>query len=273
MTLAQQNMHFPTVSLSVRSGNTPRFSPASLALTYKRYLNATTEVLCETLWPTRCVVCDRPGTLLCEPCRLNLHYIDYWRSCPRCGGPNGLIQCSECNPVILADLSRATLPFTNCVSAVLFDSATARLIRAFKDSNERGLAAIMATLIINTIPPAWYNSRPLPTICFIPSTKKAYARRGFDHCELLATQVGHLSKLKVEALLARPHNKDQRELTRKDRITNMANRFDVQAEIIPPKVLLIDDVYTTGSTLCAASDALLQKGARQVFCATFARVW
>ena len=40
------------------------------------------EALLETLWPTRCAVCDEPGELLCGPCRLGLPYTDWWRACP-----------------------------------------------------------------------------------------------------------------------------------------------------------------------------------------------
>ena len=64
--------------------------------------------ICETLWPTRCALCDTPGKLLCPRCARSLEFIDYYRACPRCGSPWGSLQCDRCNPVTereLADVS------------------------------------------------------------------------------------------------------------------------------------------------------------------------
>ncbi|MEG0324645.1 MAG: double zinc ribbon domain-containing protein, partial [Raoultibacter sp.] len=79
------------------------------------------ESLEETLWPTRCAVCDTLGTVLCDRCRQRLPYIDYWRSCPRCGAPFGFTQCTECNPVMLTGLPDHTLPYASCRSPFSFD--------------------------------------------------------------------------------------------------------------------------------------------------------
>lgn len=54
----------------------------------------------ELLWPTRCVLCDVPGTLLCDECRLELPYIDPLDACPRCGHPHGRFACVNCNSFI-----------------------------------------------------------------------------------------------------------------------------------------------------------------------------
>lgn len=245
-----------------------RFSQAG-----KRYLEASTEILLETLWPTRCALCDSPGPLLCDACRLNLPYIDHWRSCKRCGGPQGAIQCSECNPVILKTLGRKHLPFDSCVSVVSFDTTIARLISTYKDKNEQYLGDILAQLMVDTFPPSWLSSLQRPVISYIPATAKAFRRRGFDHAESLARHIALSCDLPLENLLERPNTQDQRDLSRKGRISNMEDRFRTLNKELPDTVLLIDDVYTTGSTLCSASDALLGSGVKTVLCATFARVW
>lgn len=54
----------------------------------------------ELLWPTRCVLCDVPGTLLCGECRLELPYIDPLDACPQCGHPHGKLACVNCNSFI-----------------------------------------------------------------------------------------------------------------------------------------------------------------------------
>lgn len=230
------------------------------------------ESLLETLWPTRCAVCDRQGTLLCDKCLRNLPYIDHWRTCKRCGAPHGNVQCSECNPVKLAQLGLRSIPFDSCVSAVALDSHSGRLVTAYKDQNEQRLASVLAYLIERVIPPDWVGSSLPQGVSFIPATNAAYLRRGFDHAQLLAQELAELLHLPCLYLFERPQHKDQRTLSRESRIKNTQSHF-VMKEIPPPSVLLIDDVYTTGSTLMAASIALRDASVQTVRCATFARVW
>lgn len=59
------------------------------------------EGVSELLWPTRCVLCDVPGTLLCDECRLELPYIDPLLACPFCGQAHGKFACVDCNSFIV----------------------------------------------------------------------------------------------------------------------------------------------------------------------------
>ncbi len=71
--------------------------------------------ICETLWPTRCALCDTPGKLLCPQCARSLEFIDYYRACPRCGSPWGSLQCDRCNPVTERELADVS-PCVSCPS-------------------------------------------------------------------------------------------------------------------------------------------------------------
>jgi predicted amidophosphoribosyltransferase len=73
--------------------------------------------------------------------------------------------------------------------------------------------------------------------------------------------------------LDRPRTRDQRTLDRKQRFANMSDGFCARKAAAQRDVVLIDDVYTTGATLCAATDALLDAGAACVRCATFTHVY
>lgn len=237
-----------------------------------QYSRAIFEVIAETLWPTRCAICDLPDELLCANCRLALPYIDLWRACPQCGAPFGNMQCSECNPVALKVLERKTLPFSACVCTTVYSAGAARLITTYKDRGEQRLGPIIADLMAQTIPPAW--NRELAAIIAIPSSARALRRRGFDHTEKIANQLSLKTELPSVKAFKRPCSKDQRALSKRERAANMEERFSLCADFPTPKsVLLIDDVLTTGSTLCAASDALHQAGVEEIRCATFARVW
>lgn len=227
------------------------------------------EVISETLWPTRCAVCDAPGQVLCERCAASLPYLDWWRACKRCGSAFGSVQCDTCNPVVLERMGRCELPYAACAGAAMFSPEVGHIVRVYKDQGERRLAAVMAGQMVRALPPDW----PVDAITFVPATLAAVRFRGFDHSELLARQVAEALGLSCVRTLARPKTRDQRQLSGKQRVSNLAGRFEaLDGSRAPLRVLLVDDVYTTGATMCAATDALKAAGSQEVRCLTFARV-
>ena len=236
----------------------------------KNYRDAAAEVVAETLWPTRCVLCGNLGHVLCEACSKKLPFIDQVRSCPQCGASFGQYQCCECNSYSLKSLGRKKLPFDSCVSALRFTDETARIVRTRKDFDERRLVRFMAYTIACAIPSAWVS--PSAVVVPVPTTIAALHRRGFDHALELAEEIGSLLHLPTMKLLKVAKTADQRGLGRASRAANVAGSFTFLEADVPERVILVDDVYTTGSTVMAATDALRQSGVQHVFVATFARV-
>ena len=227
------------------------------------------EVAAETLWPTRCAICDVPGSVLCERCIRDLPYLDWWRACKRCGAPYGVVQCDRCNDVVLAGMGRERLPYAACASAVEFAGTTGCIVRVFKDQGEQRLADSLARMMANALPPTW----PVDAVTFVPATLSAYRYRGYDHAALLGEAVAGLVGRSCIEALDRPKTRDQRLLTGMQRVRNLAGSFHArEGAVLGMRVLIVDDVYTTGATLCAATDALLAAGVREVRCLTFARV-
>ena len=226
------------------------------------------EALAETLWPTRCALCDLPGAVLCERCRFNLPYIDRWRACPHCGSPYGLVQCDVCNPVSLGRLGIERFPFDACASAVHFSGATGQIVRVLKDQGEQRLAKDLADIMHCMLPPNW----DFEAITFVPATLSALRSRGFDHAELMAKNLASLLDVECVSALERPRTRDQRKLGAAARIANLSGRFSPKGGLGYESWLLVDDVFTTGATMCAASQALRSAGARRVSCLSFARV-
>lgn len=239
----------------------------------------------EALWPTRCAVCDRPGSVLCSSCRHDLPYLDTWRACPVCGAAFGRLQCTECNPVMLKAGGYGALPFEGCTSALMFNARSSRIPRAFKDHGARDLGPVMARLMFDSLTPEWVGR--CQAVTFIPATRAAVKRRGFDHGQELAEHLGKLCNLPARGLLPRPYSTDQRKLSRTQRFSNMRQVFQNSrseearcgpgrrsppAPSPPKRVLLADDVMTTGSTLFSAATALKDLGVEQVWCVTFLRV-
>lgn len=150
--LKQTTSPLPDVSFNATdlTNRSLRLQGARIA---KEIVHQAAECAAEVLWPTRCALCDRPGSVLCPQCESILHFIDAWQACPRCGAPFGRAVCTECNPVALKRMARDSLPFVGCVSATEFNDESGRIVRTYKDQGERRLAADMARIIARMIPP------------------------------------------------------------------------------------------------------------------------
>lgn len=228
------------------------------------------EVFAETLFPTRCAICDAPGTPLCPECTRRLPYIDTLLACPRCGAPFGRIQCTECNSVLLAPFGYQEPPWDEAASAVILTDEARRVVTTYKDQGERALARPIAAIMTRLVPPSWLAAKP--AIAFVPATVAARRRRGFDHAELLARELSWALEADLAPLLSPPRRLDQRKLSRTARIQNMRESFSVLPGATAPRtVIIVDDVCTTGSTLFAATEALRKGGAETIYALTFAR--
>lgn len=233
-------------------------------------LRTASEVAAETVWPTRCAVCDAPGELICESCMKKLPVIDACLACPACGAPYGRMQCTECTPIILAGIGRSSVPFDGIAHAMTADDAVRRIVRAHKDKSERRLAGFIAKASANYISPDWMQDCVLT---YIPDTDKAYRQRGFDHARELARAVADEAQMDCVGMFLRPRATDQRKLSRKERFENMASSMTLAPDApIPRSVIIFDDICTTGSTLYAAADALRVAGCEKIYGLAFGRM-
>lgn len=224
----------------------------------------------ETLYTTRCIICDAPGGNLCSRCRMRLPYIDRYLACERCGAPFGRLQCTECNTFSLAEVGRDGLPFQGCASVVEHRGRTRLIATGYKDAGQRELGYLMAQMMGDALPSRWLQGGPLLT--YVPADRRSRRIRGFDHMQLLCRHLSGLLGLETGCLLSKEPARDQRGLSRPERFRNMAGRIHLaEGASVPRAVLLVDDVLTTGATLYAACDALREGGALRIHCATFAR--
>lgn len=236
------------------------------------------DVALELLWPTRCVLCDLPGELLCANCRAHLPWIEQRFACPRCGAPFGSLTCTQC----VKD-DESVWPERACICALSFDDAGAKLATTFKDAHELRLAPIVAAAMATALDEAsaWpardgcprFDAAELDGLCYVPATREAYRRRGFDHMELVARELSWLLALPLADVLVRDSARDQRELGRTERMANLAGSVDVVEPVPSMRLLLIDDVVTTGASMRACTEALLARGAASVTACALTRVW
>ena len=232
------------------------------------------DALAEVLWPTRCAGCEQPGELVCDECRAALPWVEQRLACPSCGAPYGFLTCTECDG---AWLPRAT------VAALTFRGTAARMVTCLKDAHELRLAPVMAAAMATALEEAaaWpardgaarFSPAATDAVCFVPATAAAYARRGFDHMELVARALARELSLPLADVLVRASARDQRDLGRSERAANLASTMRPLEDVAGARLLLVDDVATTGASLAEGTRALLARGAASVTASVLARVW
>ncbi len=247
----------------------------------------TLEAFQELLWPTRCAFCDELGELLCPDCMQMLSWIEQRYACPVCGAPCGWLVCTECKEAWETEA---------VVSAFTYEGPAASLITVYKDQNEVRLAPYLAAALVGALEEASFWERKEEQLCaflgkerkkrtkrvdfsaidavtFIPATHEAYRRRGFDHMELVANKAAEMLELPLVDVLIHEEAKDQRKLGREDRVKNMKGTFEVAKDVYGARLLLLDDVITTGASIREAARALLVRGASAITAASVARTW
>ena len=228
------------------------------------------EAFDELLWPCRCAVCDAPSTLLCESCEMNLPYIDRWRACEKCGAFAGLETCTECNSFTLQQRGMEGLALDGCASVFRFEGGATRLVTVYKDRHEIRLAYTIARLLEANLDPCWLVGCALTNI---PARKRALRKRGFDHMTVVTQRLSQLTGVPYAAVFAPWDNPDQRDTDAVGRMRNMRSALKIASgTAIPRKVIVVDDVLTTGATLYAAATTLKEAGAAKVYGLTLARV-
>jgi ComF family protein len=213
----------------------------------------------DLLVPVRCVVCAGGETLLCSPCRAALRRLRR-PLCARCGCPAAwpVDACSECRG--------RRLSFRTARAAIAYEGPGRRLVGAWK---ERGLSRLdpqLAELVAEVVP------RPNgDAITYVPGDLDRTLWRGANTAEALAARLAERWELElVRALVRTRRVKPQRGLDRTRRRTNVRSAFGA-CRPAPARVVLVDDVYTTGATVSAAATELRRAGARRVEVVTLAR--
>jgi predicted amidophosphoribosyltransferase len=215
-------------------------------------------VLLDLLFPRRCVVCALPGATLCPRCVASLPRIS-GPICARCGAPVAwpVDRCREC--------SGRRLAFASARAAVEYDAAVRAVLSAWKEGGLRGLASLAASVVEEALPPP-----SAQLITFVPPDGDRSLQRGHHPPERLARELGCRWELPIAPLLQRTRPLPrQRGLSRADRRRNVRGAF--RASRVRGRVLLVDDVYTTGATVSAAATALRKGGATSIQVVTFAR--
>jgi ComF family protein len=141
-------------------------------------------------------------------------------------------------------------------------------IHAMKFKHQREVATVLAGLLAAALSPAQPKSI---SVMSVPTATARARRRGFDHAAVIAKRVAANLNLPYEQALFRRSSQRQVGLNREGRLYQAKNQFGFKGNNEPERILLIDDVVTTGATLSACARELKQAGARQVVAAVLAQ--
>ena len=217
----------------------------------------------DVLFPRRCVGCGRGPWPLCTACAAEVvELAPPW--CERCGAPaaRATSRCPDCPPQPIA-LAR---------SAFLFDGPVRAAVHRLKFSGWRAVAEALGEAMAI----AWTRGGVDPdlrvdVVTWVPLSRRRAAERGFDQARALAVVAAARLDLPVAPLLRREGDPGpQARRGREERRAVMAGRFRARSEP-PPRVLLVDDVLTTGATAASCADALVRAGGGRVLLLTAAR--
>ena len=221
------------------------------------------ESIKELLYPRRCVVCDRPpgyGRMICPGCIGKLRVVR-GPVCCKCGKP--LRDESE---ELCKDCKRSKHFFTKGRSVYEYKSIRKSVYR-FKYSGRSEYAdyygKAMAHYLGDTIR-EWNPDVIIP----VPLHKKKLAKRGYNQSALLASGLAReLGIPFAENLVKRTKNTiPMKELDAHQRQINLKNAFIVALNDVKlDTIVVVDDIYTTGSTIDAVAAVLKDAGARDVY--------
>lgn len=231
--------------------------------------------LADALFPPRCRSCrivaaELTNDLFCGACEEKIRYIRN-PLCPACGTP---FADSEGTDHLCGDCLTAPKPFTVARSVAAFEGVLLEAIHAFKYRNKTGMGAGLGRMMTGDSH-AGMDMHGYSLIMPVPLHIRRLRERGFNQSLVLAKVLAtrHAIPLDFVTLRRERDTPPQTMMGRKERQANIKGAFGVadKERIRKQRVLLIDDVYTTGSTLAECARVLLNSGAAQVGVLTLAR--
>lgn len=232
--------------------------------------------LLDLVYPSNiyCISCgniidDSRPYALCDFCVATLHWANE-KTCEKCGKvlPKGIAHsfCTDCTQISHA--------FEKGFACVQYARAERDLIHSFKYKDKAYLGRKLAEMMYDRI--MVEEDLSFDLIIPVPMFKKKERKRGYNQAEILARSLGKLMGLPCNSKILKRtlETEPMSNLGAKERRENIKNAFTIDktwVTILRRKtILLVDDVYTTGSTADACTESLLDAGATKVYLLTFA---
>ncbi len=228
------------------------------------------ERIIDFVYPPRCYVCDElfgyfdKERYVCQKCIENIHKMNTDDRCPKCSKELDESKCSFCaeNETIIN------------ISYLSYRGTMQKLIYNMKYGNNKEVSDAIVKLNQDFIEEDIKKFELIDYIVPVPMHNQRLYTRGFNQTELISKKVGKIIDKPVKNFLVR-HKITifQSKLTYKGRKNNTKNAFSINkikesTDLIDKNILIIDDVYTSGSTVNECAKVLYKAGAKSVisFC-------
>ena len=234
------------------------------------FLERLKEIIIEAIFPIKCLNCGKQGNFLCEDCFSLIEIIEqkYCHICKK-RKPSAVFQCAKCKH----KTSLFHLFFATTYNEKREDILVKKLIHYFKyEPLIRQLSLIFYKLIITHFKIIGLNKNFFKGFLIIPIPLhiKREKWRGFNQAEEIAKHLSSWLKIPIikKILIRIKHTKPQTETeNQEERKNNIRGAFKcLNYSLIKGKnILLIDDVYTSGSTMEEAAQTLKKYGVKRVW--------
>jgi len=223
--------------------------------------------LLDLIFPVYCLGCQKEGFWICDDCFDKIKINDKL-VCPVCKKEEkqGRV-CDKCQ----------NLTFLNglWIASDYNEEIVKKSIHTLKYQFAFDIAETAAKILVEFIKKHQFILKNNFIIAPIPLHKKRFLWRGFNQSELLARELtkNFSFLLSTNNLIRKRYTRAQAELDKKDRENNIKNAFFIKKplEFSGKSVILIDDVYTTGSTMNECAKVLKQAGVKEVWGLVIAR--
>lgn len=218
------------------------------------------------LFPKRCELCGSViciGEVRCEACECLEHI-----NAPIC------LKCGCAKEDCICKKQSREAEYKGVIAPFYYGGSIASGILNLKMNEMPKLAQAHGREIANAVK-KHYGDIDFDFVTFVPMYKRDEAARGFNQARLLAEIVSEECGIPLRDVLVKTHKtKMQKRQNATDRFVNMYGAFEIRENenLSGAKVLLIDDVKTTGSTLTSVALTLKAYGAKSVYCAVTAIV-
>ncbi|MGB3942895.1 MAG: ComF family protein [Candidatus Manganitrophaceae bacterium] len=229
------------------------------------------------IYPRACLGCKvsiKNGTAdlpLCADCKGEIRFLS-GPCCPVCATPFSSSAALSHSPKHRCGECRENPPFfSQAITPYAYEGGLAKTIRRFKYQKGNQLAMSLASLLVDAL-----GSRSFDLVTPIPLHPTRLREREFNQSLLLADRVAQQRTipLLIEGLERLRETGPQVGLSRKEREKNVRRAFRVsyREAIQGKRILLVDDVYTTGATLREGAKTLAEGGAKEIVVAAVARM-
>ncbi|MFW5689106.1 MAG: ComF family protein [Spirochaetota bacterium] len=213
--------------------------------------------------PRSCLVCGRPlvdasyrEPAICRSCLGEISPLESPNPCPGCGIPIArfLTRCERCR--------RESFCFDRVLPVQRYTGVCASIVQQYKFRGHFSLARTIAQAIV----PIALRFDPSSSIIVpAPSTRRSVRRRGFSSAGLIARELARRTGTACVPVLRARSRSSQKSLSYEERRRNAARAISISGTVPPQThVLLVDDVFTTGTTADACARRLKEAGADEV---------